>query len=211
MFLRLNMQRWTVPVALALVCFAGVALFGVMTRGFAAVTSDGVRRLDIARVQPPLPAIALVDSRGKVFSLANPDPQQRRTTVITLVYTQCVAICRSTVSGQAYLQQQFRERRLGQRVRLLTISFDPVRDTPAVLGDYARKMNADPALWTVATVADPADLARLLRVFEIVVLPDGRGDYVHNGAIFIVDERARLVRAYDVDRPDQVLADLIPD
>lgn len=72
-------------------------------------------------------------------------------------------------------------------------------------------MNADPALWTVATVADPADLARLLRVFEIVVLPDGRGDYVHNGAIFIVDERARLVRAYDVDRPDQVLADLIPD
>lgn len=211
MFLRSYLKRWGVTIALALVCLAGVALFGAMTRGFAAVTSDGVRRIDIARAQPPLPAIALVDSRGEVFSLADADPKARRTTLITLVYTQCVAICRNTASGLAYLQQQLRERRLGQQVRLLTISFDPARDTPAALSDYARKMNADPAMWTVATVANPSDLARLLRFFEIVVLPDGLGDYVHNGAIFVADQRGRLVRAYDVDRPDQVLADLIPD
>lgn len=211
MFQRKNLQRWAMPLALALVCFAGVAVFGTMTRGFRAVTSDGVRRIDMARAQPPLPAIELVDSQGQVFSLAELDAQDRRTTLITLVYTQCVEICRTAVSGQAYLQQELRARQLGRRVRLLTISFDPARDTPAALNNYARKMNADPALWTLATVADPADLDRLLRVFDIVVLRDGLGGFVHNGAIFLADERARLVGAYDIDRPDQVLADIIPD
>jgi protein SCO1/2 len=72
-------------------------------------------------------------------------------------------------------------------------------------------MQADPLRWRFATVADAADLARLLKAFEVVVLPDGRGGLVHNGAIFVADPLGRLVQTYDLDRPDQALADLLLD
>ena len=94
-------------------------------------------------------------------------------------------------------------------MRLLTLSFDPVRDQPAVLRAYARTLRADPALWTFATVADPARLRSLLDAFGIVVLPDGLGGYSHNAALFLVDGRGRLAAAYDVERPDLALADVL--
>jgi tellurite resistance protein len=195
-------------IAMVLLALAGLALFGSLTRGFQAVTSDGVRRIDMERRARTLPAITLVDSGGRLFSL---NDIGARNTLITLGYTTCVDICRTTASGQAYLQQELRARKLDEQVRLLTISFDPARDTPAALAAYARKMKADPARWTFATVADPADLPRLLKLFEIVVLPDGLGGFVHNGAIFLAGPDGRVVRTYDIDRPDQALADLLPD
>lgn len=205
------LRRHAPWLALVLLALAGALLFGALTRGFRAVTSDGVRRIDLQRSPRALPPIALIDSAGAAFSLADIGGAARRTTLITLAYTRCVEICRTSASGQAYLQQQLRERGLDRRVQLLTISFDPRRDTPAALRAYARTMQADPARWRFATVRDPADLPRLLKLFDIVVLPDGMGGFVHNGAIFVADAGARLVRSYDIDRPDQALADLLPD
>ncbi len=203
-----RLRQCAPALVLALVAGLGLGVSGMLTRGFAAVTSDGVRRIDLAHTPRALAPIRMVDSAGHLFSL---DAAQAGATLITLAYTSCVEICRTTASGQAYLQQELRARRLEGRAHLLTISFDPARDTPAVLRNYARKMGADPALWTFATVANPADLPRLLKLFDIVVLPDGMGGYVHNAAIFAADRRARLVAAYDADRPDQALADLLPD
>ncbi|MDP3668653.1 MAG: SCO family protein [Telluria sp.] len=205
------LPRYGAAIALVLVALAGLAGFSFLTRGFHAITSDGVRRIDLEHAPRALSAIRLVDSRGASFSLAAIGGNAGRVTLITLGYTTCLAICRTTLSGQAYLQQELRARQLDDRVRLLTISFDPSRDTPAALREYGSKMKADPQRWTFATVADPADLPRLLKLFDIVVLPDGLGGFVHNGAIFMADPDGRLVRAYDIDRPDQALADLLPD
>jgi protein SCO1 len=198
-------------LALLFLLLAGLALYGSLTRGFQTVTSDGARRIDMQRSAPQLDDIALIDSSGRPFSLAQMAARPGHTTLITLAYTTCLDICRTTASGQAYLQQELTARGIDQRVQLLTISFDPARDTPVALAAYGKKMKADPARWTFATVSRQADLARLLDQFGIVVLPDGLGGFIHNGAIFVADDRARLVRSYDIDRPDQALADLLPD
>lgn len=198
-------------LALMLVLVAALALFGGLTRGFQTVSSDGARRIDMQRAPPSLDDIALVDSGGQPLSLSGAAARPGHTTLITLAYTTCIDICRTTASGLAYLQQELAARGMDQRIQLLTISFDPARDTPAALAAYGKKMKADPARWTFATVRDQSDLARLLDKFGIVVLPDGLGGFVHNGAIFVADERGRVVRSYDLDRPDQALADLLPD
>lgn len=198
-------------LALMLVLVAALALFGGLTRGFQTVTSDGARRIDMQRAPPSLDDIALVDSGGKALSLSGAAARPGHTTLVTFAYTTCIDICRTTASGLAYLQQELAARGMDQRIQLLTISFDPARDTPVVLAAYAKKMKADPARWTFAGVRDQSDLDRLLDKFGIVVLPDGLGGFVHNGAIFVADERGRVVRSYDVDRPDQALADLLPD
>lgn len=195
----------------ALVALAGALLFAILTSGFQAVTSDGARRLALERAPRALPAIELIDSAGQPFSLASLAGPARHTTLLTLTYTSCTSICRTSVAGQAYLQQQLRAHHLEARVRLLTISFDPARDNPAALRAYGRGMKADPALWRLATVTSPAGLAALLKLFEVVVLADGLGGWVHNGALFMVDGQNRLMRAYDIDQPDQALADLLED
>ena len=187
---------------LALVCFAWV------THGFAAITSDGVRRADIAHTPRALPDLGLVDAAGQPLSLGDYGRASDAVTFVTLVYVRCQTVCLTSASGQSWLQAEIQARQLQGRVRLLTLSFDP-SDTPDVLAQYARRLDAQSALWRFAGVREAGDLPALLRLFGIVVLPDGLGGYAHNAALFLIDQRGRLVRAYDVDRPDIALADVL--
>ena len=191
----------TLAVAvLALAAFAGV------TRGFAAVTSDGVRRADIAQAPRALPDLALVDGAGLSLQLSDYAAPNAPVTFVTLQYLRCQSVCLTSASGQSWLQSEIQARGLEGKMRLLTLSFDPGNDTPAVLAAHARRLDADPALWRFATVADPALLEPMLSLFGSVVLPDGLGGYAHNAALFVIDGQGRLSQAYDVDRPDIALA-----
>ncbi len=194
-------------IATALMLLIAVAAFAQVTRGFQAVTTDSARRIDLAHNPRLLPPIMLLDSANSTVSLS--DATQGQVTLITFVYTSCVTVCRTSASGQAYLQSEIRKRGLEQQVKLLTLSFDPAHDKPAILTAYARKLDADPKIWRFATVADASDLGALLKLFNIVVLPDALGGYSHNAALFMSDNHGHLVRAYDVDRPDLALADLL--
>jgi protein SCO1/2 len=197
---------WQTILATLLIAVVATIAFAYTTRGFQAVTADGVRRIDLARSPRPLPAIRLIDSTGQALRLSDIG---EHATFITWVYTRCVSICRTSASGQAYLQQEILSRGLENSVKLLTLSFDPGSDTPEALSAYARQLKADTTLWKFATVADGNDLNALLKLFDIVVLPDGMGGYSHNAALFLVDRQARVIRAYDIDRPDVALADLL--
>lgn len=189
--------------ALALACFAWV------TQGFAAITSDGVRRADIAHTPRALPDLGLVDANGQLLSLADYGRASDAVTFVTLVNVRCQTVCLTSASGQSWLQAEIRARQLQGRVRLLTLSFDPANDTPEVLAQHARRLNARPALWRFAGLREVNDLPALLQLFGTVVLPDGLGGYAHNAALFLIDRQGRLVRAYDVDRPDIALADVL--
>jgi protein SCO1/2 len=200
---------WRTALVTFLIVVSATAAFAHVTRGFRAVTADGVRRIDLARSPRALPAISMIRSNGQAFQLSDIGKQGSHATLVTLVYTRCMTICRVGASGQAYLQQEILARGLENQVKLLTLSFDPANDTPQALSAYARRMRADTKLWEFATVTDVADLGSLLKLFEIVVLPDGLGGYSHNAALFLVDRQGRVSRAYDIDRPDAVLADLL--
>jgi protein SCO1/2 len=202
-------KAWRTVLATVLVALAAAAAFAQVTRGFRTVTADGARRIDLAASPRALPPIPMIDSDGRTFPLSGIDAGGAYPTVVTLLYTRCETICRASASGLAYLQQEIRARGLDDRVRLLTLSFDPQHDTPEVLAAYARRMKADAGMWRFATVAEGAQLPALLKLFDIVVLPDGLGGYSHNAALFLVDRKGRVARAYDIDKPDEVLADLL--
>ncbi|SHH48696.1 SCO family protein [Pollutimonas bauzanensis] len=195
--------------ATAVVLAMGLAAYAAVTAGFAALTADGVRRAQLERAPRALPALALVDEHGRDLSLGRYGAASPYATFVTLIYVQCQSICRGSISGQSWLQHAIESRGLRHRLRLLTLSFDPLNDTPAVMAAHARRVDADPDLWRFATVRDPADLPALLKTFGIVVLPDGMGGYSHNAALFLLDTHGRLSKAYDIDRPDLALADYL--
>ncbi|MGT2432603.1 hypothetical protein ACU4HD_34930 [Cupriavidus basilensis] len=87
-------------VALVLAA-AGAAVFAT-TRGLRTVSADGARRLDLARAPRELPALVLLDQAGArhAFGGAAADKGGAPLTLVTFVYTQCTAVCRTSASGQ---------------------------------------------------------------------------------------------------------------
>lgn len=197
------MTQRMLPTWLTLAATVIAAVYGLhcITHGFRAVTSDKARQLVLAQSPRQLPSIALVDSHERPADLRE-IVSERPFTVVALVYTQCTSLCLLTGSSEAFLQTRLRDAGLEKQVQLVTISFDPARDTPEALARYARRMKADADLWTITTVADPSDLEQLLDAFGVVVVPDGAGDYEHNGALFLVDRSGRLFDALDPDAAD---------
>ena len=80
-------------------------------------------------------------------------------------------------------------------VQLLSISFDPEFDTPAVLATHAKKVGANPGTWSFLT-GEQADVESFAAHFGVSVMRDGSdpGSVVHNLRTAVVDANGRLVK-----------------
>lgn len=191
--------------ALAAIAFAALAATWTATLGFRVLTSEAARRLDVARQPLTLPSARLADGRELAAAIRD----DGRVVLVDFIYTQCESLCTALGTDYQQLQREIQRRGLGDRVRLLSLSFDPDRDDAATLARHQARLRADPALWQASTIPDPAQRARLLAAFGIVVVPDGRGDFVHNAAIHVVDSQGRLRGIHDLGRWRSALADAL--
>jgi protein SCO1/2 len=193
--------------ALASLAFAVLAWLSAtwLTQGFQIWTAEGARRLTVIErpVHAPAAVLAGPQMSGRDLSAWLSGPG--RVTVVDFVYTRCATVC-SALGSEFQRMQQTLSAGPADGVRLLSISFDPARDDAAHLQQYASRWAANPDIWSVATVADAAELKRLLDAFQVVVIPDRRGGYEHNAALLIVDGRGRLVRVFDYTELEAALA-----
>jgi protein SCO1 len=183
---------------------AGFAALAVITDGFRAATTEGAWRLAVAERPRPLPDVTLVDQSGSAFRLS---ALRGRPVLVEFFYTSCPAICGLLASQFQVISDALAERS-GNGVVLLSISFDPERDTVRELADYATRVGADGGVWRVARVSDPVELRDLLAAFGVVVLPDGAGGFVHNAAIYRLDPGGRVAGIYDPDAAARALAEI---
>ncbi len=73
----------------------------------------------------------------------------------------------------------------------MTVTFDPVHDTPEVLAQYASQWNADPATWHFLT-GPPGDVQRVCHLFGVDFFPD-EGLMNHSLHTAIIDRSGKLV------------------
>jgi protein SCO1 len=194
----------TVIASLGLVVLAALSA-SLLTEGFEVWTAEGARRLAV-ETQPVATPTAALDGPGlRGRDLHEVLARVGQVTIVDFVYTRCTSVCASLGSGFQQLQRQLIAQQIGG-VRLLSISFDPAHDDTATLALYAERWAADPGRWRFATVPDARALARLLRAFQVIVLPDGQGGYEHNAALLVIDAQGRLVRIFDAAALDETLA-----
>jgi len=189
-------------IGLAISAALVVVMLGTATRGFSALTTDTARALAVAATPVIVPTIALLDMHGAAHTVRD----DRRSTIVDFIYTRCVTVCSALGGVYQSLQSEIRARGLESQVRLLSVSFDPAWDTPARLGPYAQMMRADPAIWTIATVADSGSLPAVLQAFGVRVIDDGVNGFVHNAALHVVDPDGRLVAILSADAIGEALA-----
>jgi protein SCO1/2 len=108
-----------------------------------------------------VPAVPLVRADGAAVTLAS-ELDYPGAVALNFVFTSCSAIC--PIQSQTFADLQARARP-GLRLRLISISLDPLNDTPAALRDYARKFGAQ-AQWRFYTGAPDASIAAQ-RAFDV--------------------------------------------
>ncbi len=182
----------------------------VLTKGFVPTPTPfggpGVRpepNKGIA-VGDAVPDFTLTDQTGASVRLSQFRGQP---VAVTFVYTRCpvATACPLTVARFSKIQAGLAKEKFGE---LLTVTVDPVNDTPAVLKSYAASIGADPARWRFLT-GDPKAVARVAETFGVLYYPD-KGQIVHSQAVAIVDADGRLATIYYGEdwEPETVLQDL---
>ncbi len=116
-----------------------------------------------------VPDFALIDQQRARVTLAG---FSGKVVVVNFVYTRCALpqFCLRMANNFGALQRRFRQD-LGREVVLLTITFDPERDTPEALASYASRWQADSTGWHFLT-GSTTDIRRVCALFGQEAFPD---------------------------------------
>jgi protein SCO1 len=160
----------------------------------------------------PAPDAAFVDQDGRKRDFKS---FRGRIVVMTFIYTRCPmpTFCPLMDRHFAAIQRTLEADPALARVHLVSVSFDPLTDTPPVLKKHAKELGADRTRWTFLT-GDRDEVDRFASRFGVSVaraMNDQR-DITHNLRTAIIDADGKLVKVYTGNEwtPEQVLADLKP-
>lgn len=158
-----------------------------------------------------MPDAALIDQTDRRRSLS----EWRGTpALVTFIYTRCPLpnycplMDRNFVTIQRLLAD---DAGLAGTLNLISVSFDPAFDTPAVLTAHATTLRADTSTWTFLT-GDKVTVDRLAARFGVGVIrgPDGATEITHNLRTGLFAADGTLIKMYPGGdwTPRAVLADL---
>jgi protein SCO1 len=188
------------------------------------ITKLGTARPDVPPpASPAAPGVALIQPGGEIPNQAFVDQDGRkrgftdvragRAVAVTFIYTKCPlpTFCPMMDRQFAEAQALIKSKGLANAAHLLSVSFDPKNDTPAVLKKHARTLNADPSVWTFVT-GDRDEIDRFATNFGLTLVrgeapnPDEIG---HTLRTALVDRHGRLAKTYS--GADWTPADLLAD
>jgi protein SCO1/2 len=174
------MQRFrtTAAVAFAFVCLLAAG---------PAATADfrgGV-------LKPPKPAsdVTLTTQDGKPFKLSS---EQGKVVALWFGYTFCPDVCPTTLADLTRARQQLGKD--ADRLRIVFVTVDPERDTPARLRDYVKAFGGN----FIAATGTPAQLAQARTAYGVVaekrIVAGTSAVYLidHSAFVYVVDRAGRL-------------------
>ena len=137
-----------------------------------------------------LPDFTLIDHQGRTFARAN---LRGSWSLLFFGYTNCPDLCPATLGTLAALEKRLRAAGDRIRPRVVFISVDAERDTPAQLARYVPYF--DPEFLGV-TATDQRTIEAVARNLGFTVMidqqPDGSYSVEHSSAIFVVDPAGTL-------------------
>jgi protein SCO1 len=142
---------------------------------------------------------ALLDQDGRQVRLKS-DAIGERIVVVDFVYTSCTTVCPVVSAVMAQVQAKLGAR-VGRDVALVTVTVDPVRDTPARLKEYSARIGAGPG-WTWLTGPKP-QVDDALKVFGAYT-----PNFVDHPPLVLVGDpmTGKWLRFYGFPNPEQVVA-----
>jgi protein SCO1/2 len=130
-----------------------------------------------------VPHFTMTDSTGQAF---HSETLAGKVWIADFIYTNCPAECPMMTSKLHSIAKQL----IGEQdVRLISISVDPKRDTPAVLREFAYKYDAPTEQWTFLT-GTPETVHQV--AFLTFHVGDVIGKIEHSTKFVLVDKRGHI-------------------
>ena len=143
-----------------------------------------------------VPDFTLTDQRGARVSLS-----QFRGKVVALnfIYTSCVLpqFC-YRLANQFNVVQKRLQARMVKDLVLLTVTFDPARDTPERMAEYARQWSADRSAWRFLT-GGVDEVKEVCRRFGVDAFAD-EGLISHSTRTVLIDRRGTVAASIEGNR-----------
>ena len=145
-----------------------------------------------------IPDVAVLDQHGNKLHFYT-DLIKEKTVAINFIFTNCTTICPPLAATFQRLQREMGDR-IGKDVHLISISVDPVTDTPERLKAWGAKFKAGPG-WTFVT-GDKEEMDKLLNALGAAV--SKRED--HTPALIIGnDSKGVWTRTYGLAKIPQIV------
>jgi len=153
--------------------------------------SSGSFSEELASVRDPAPAFELTDQNGAKLALAD---LRGKLVLLDFIFTSCPGPCPMLTSAHVTLQRMLPPA-LRARTRFVSISLDPVRDTPMALRAYGLARGADLAGWSFLT-GDPEAVALVLKGYGVGSMRRPDGEIDHLVATFLIDAEGRIAQRF---------------
>jgi protein SCO1/2 len=167
---------------------------------------------ELLKVGEEVPNASFLDQDAKKRTF---DSFRGSPVVLTFIYTRCPlpTFCPLMDRHFAAMQQPLKDDAALRAVHLVTVSFDPATDTPAVLKRHARELKADLSRWTFLT-GDRDDVDRFAARFGVSIaraMNDPR-DITHNLRTAIIGPDGTVKKIYTGNEwtPEDILQELRP-
>ena len=145
-------------------------------------------------ITSPTELASLEDHEGKRFSF---DRLKGRTVVMNFIFTHCPVSCPMQTKALTAVQQAL-PKALHDRVRFVSVTMDPTRDTPPVLRQYGATMGADLTNWSFVT-GQADEIAWLHKHYNAQVKATDGGQFDHRVAVYLLDANRNLIQTYTGD------------
>lgn len=143
-----------------------------------------------------------------------------KTVLLSFIYTSCNDVNGCPLATWVLGRVQapiLAHPRLRERVRLLSLSFDPARDTPAQVQEYGSRFREGAFDWQFLTTTGTADLQPILDAYGQWTMPERDADGKVTGAVahllrvYLIDEQGRIRNIYNANflHPDILINDLL--
>lgn len=146
----------------------------------------------------PIPELEILSQEGKRIRFYD-DLLKGKVVVISFIYTTCANVCPMQGENLSRLQELLGDR-LGKDINLISISTDPVTDTPERLKTWSKMFSAKPG-WTLVT-GRKADIDKLMTALVGYIVDKGTHDPI---VLLGNQDKGRWVTAFGLASPERLV------
>lgn len=193
-------------LTISLWALAVLGMIGVVTSGVIAKRNSELRKQNVALADVPeerlpilfdVPDFSFTDQNSATLKR---DELKGHVWIAAFIFTNCPGVCPMMSAKMAALENAVTD----SRVNLVSISLDPERDTPAILKQYAEKINADEKRWHFLT-GDKTKIYDLAAEMKVTAqAATAEKPIVHSEKLILVDQSGHIRGYYSSTNEDDM-------
>ena len=145
-----------------------------------------------------LVGLDLLDQNGEPFHV---EQLKNKTVLFNFIFTTCSSVCPVQTKVLAEVMSEI-SAELRSQTQFVSISVDPVNDTPEKLNAFSVTHKANFSNWQFLT-GEPEQISALTQRLLIFNEGEQNQPQVHRTSLWLVDKNGRMLQRYRGDPPDK--------